>query len=115
MEQLKLAEEHVERLAEVGTRVVAVSKDAVEEIATQQADFDLTLLSDTDFQNARRFASYDDFEKIELHSTILVDATGRVHWARIGGEPFTDFAFLLEEAKKLGAEGLVTELRVAGR
>lgn len=115
MEQLKLAEEHVERLAEVGTRVVAVSMDAVEEIATQQADFDLTLLSDTDFQNARRFASYDDFEKIELHSTILVDATGRVHWARIGGEPFTDFAFLLEEAKKLGAEGLVTELRVAGR
>jgi peroxiredoxin len=115
MEQLKLAQEHVERFAEVGTRVLAVSRDTVEDIAQQQEHFDLTLLSDTEFQNARRFASYDDFEDIELHSTILIDATGRLHWVRIGGEPFTDFAFLLEEARKLGAEGLVTELRVTAR
>ncbi len=27
----------------------------------------------TDYANARRFHSYDDFEEIELHSTILID------------------------------------------
>ena len=32
------------------------------------------LLSDPDHANARRFASYDDFEELELHSTILIDA-----------------------------------------
>jgi peroxiredoxin len=115
VEQLKLAQEHAKQFAEAGTRVLAVSKDSVEEIAAQQAGFDLVLLSDADFENARRFASYDEFEEIELHSTFLVDATGHVHWARIGGEPFTNFEFLLAEAKKLGADGLVTELRVAGR
>jgi hypothetical protein len=43
--------------------------------------------------------SYDDFEEVELHSTILIDRLGRVHWARNGGDPFGDLAFL---EKQLG-------------
>jgi len=50
-------------------------------------------------ENARRFTAYDDFEEMELHATVLIDPQGRVHWASIGGEPFTDMAFL---AKQLG-------------
>ena len=59
------------------------------------------LLSDKEFANARRFQSYDDFENLELHSTILIDAQGRVHWARNGGDPFADFDFLIKEITRL--------------
>ena len=38
--------------------------------------------------------SYDDFEEIGIHSTILIDKDGRVHWAQHGGAPFSDFTFL---------------------
>jgi len=62
-------------------------------------DLPVRLLSDDHFANARRFHSYDDFEESELHSTILIDKLGRVHWARTGGDPFSDMAFL---AKQLG-------------
>ena len=61
----------------------------------------MRLLSDHDHENARRFASYDDFEEIELHSTILIDTAGRVHWKRTGGEPFADMDFLLKSVKQM--------------
>ena len=62
------------------------------------------LLSDHDHENARRFASYDDFEEIELHSTILIDTAGRVHWKRTGGEPFADMDFLLKSVKEMNKQ-----------
>jgi len=61
----------------------------------------MRLLSDHDHENARRFASYDDFEELELHSTILIDSNGRVHWKRTGGEPFADVDFLLQSVKQM--------------
>ena len=61
----------------------------------------VSLLSDTDHANARRFRSYDDFEEIELHSTSLIDKEGRVYWARFGGDPFTDLAFLEKQLKRM--------------
>lgn len=57
------------------------------------------LLSDSNHENARRFHSYDDFEDMELHSTLLIDKKGRVYWGRLGGDPFSDMAFL---EKQLG-------------
>jgi len=61
------------------------------------------LLSDKDHENARRFTSYDDFEEMELHSTILIDTQGRVHWKRTGGDPFGDVDFLLAELVRMNA------------
>ena len=58
-------------------------------------------LSDKAHENARRFASYDDFEEIELHSTILIDKKGRVRWKRTGGEPFMNMDFLVNELKRI--------------
>lgn len=107
IEQLQLAQEHAAELAELGTRILAVSKDDVERIAGYQDSYDFTLLSDPEFTAARRFASYDDFEELELHSTLLIDRAGRIHWKRIGGEPFTDFDFLVREATRLAADGAV--------
>ncbi|MHC4892751.1 MAG: peroxiredoxin family protein [Planctomycetota bacterium] len=107
IEQLQLAQEHAAELAELGTRILAVSKDDTERIAGYQDSYDFALLSDPEFAAARRFASYDDFEELELHSTLLIDRAGRVHWKRIGGDPFTDFDFLVREAKRLAADGAV--------
>lgn len=59
------------------------------------------ILSDAKFENARRFRSYDDFEEMELHSTILIDKQGRVHWAHTGGEPFGDMAFLEKQLERM--------------
>lgn len=61
----------------------------------------IKFLSDTNHENARRFASYDDFEEIELHSTILIDKHGKVRWKRTGGDPFMDMDFLLKELKRV--------------
>ena len=63
-------------------------------------EFGTTLLSDTALENARRFASYDDFEDIELHSTILIDGEGRIRWKRTGGDPFMNIDYLLREISR---------------
>lgn len=86
----------------LNTEVLAVSNAAPETNAKALKEFGalpVRLLSDERFANARRFHSYDDFEEMELHSTILIDKKGRVRWARNGGEPFGDLAFL---EKQLG-------------
>ena len=71
--------------------VLAVSSTPFEKNAQALKEFGslpIRLLSDQQYDNARRFHSYDDFEEAELHSTILIDRKGRVHWARNGGDPF---------------------------
>ena len=61
----------------------------------------VNLGSDTSFENARRFKSYDDFEEMGIHSTILIDKDGRVHWAQHGGAPFSDFKFLSAQLQRM--------------
>jgi peroxiredoxin/tetratricopeptide (TPR) repeat protein len=67
-------------------------------------DVHFTLLSDPKHDNARRFASYDDFEDMELHSTILIDAAGKVRWKRTGGDPFSNVDFLLGEITRVNGK-----------
>ena len=59
------------------------------------------ILSDSSFESAHRFRAYDDFEEMEIHSTILIDRQGRVHWARSGGEPFGDLDFLVKQLERM--------------
>jgi peroxiredoxin len=66
-------------------------------------DLPVQILSDDNHINAHRFHSYDDFEEMELHSTILIDKLGRVYWARNGGEPFGDMAFLVKQLDTMNA------------
>lgn len=62
----------------------------------------IRFLSDSqDRANARRFRSYDDFEEMEVHSTILIDKKGRVHWGTTGGAPFEDMAFLVKQLERM--------------
>lgn len=61
----------------------------------------ITFLSDNNHENARLFSSYDDFEGMELHSTILIDRDGKIRWKRTGGEPFMKIDFLLKELERV--------------
>lgn len=86
--------------------VLAVSSTIPEKNkeSEQLKKLSIKLLSDRDHANARRFTSYDDFEEMELHSTILIDAKGRVHWKRTGGDPFTDMDYLLQALKRMNGK-----------
>ncbi len=102
--QLKDLAKRAEELKSLGVEVLAASNNTPEENAAGMVkDLKARLLSDVSFENARRFKSYDDFEEMPLHSTILIDKRGRVHWARHGGAPFTDFDFLVKEINRLNA------------
>ncbi|MGH9657448.1 MAG: peroxiredoxin family protein, partial [Bryobacteraceae bacterium] len=98
LEQLVEAGKKKDELGRLNTEVLAISPNA-----SPQGDVPFRLLADPKLENARRFLSYDDFEEFELHSTILIDKQGRVHWARHGGDPFKDFDFLLKEIRRLNS------------
>jgi peroxiredoxin len=103
MEQLTAINARSSDWTENDTVVLAVSNASPEKnkASAKLGKLGIHLLSDNNHENARRFASYDDFEEIELHSTILIDASGHVHWKRTGGEPFSDVDFLLKSVKQL--------------
>ena len=106
LEQLTEVTKRKDELWKLDTDVLAVSSDTPEKntASLRIGQLPFRLLSDTKFENARRFKSYDDFEDLALHSTILIDRRGRVRWARNGGDPFTDFDFLFKEIKRLNEE-----------
>jgi peroxiredoxin len=99
------------------TVVLGVSSVSPEKNKSSQklGNLSMRLLSDTNHENARRFASYDDFEGIELHSTILIDRQGRVNWKRTGGDPFTDVEFLMKTVKRMNEEPKAASATLARR
>lgn len=103
VEQLSLINAKADEFEAADTVLLACSSDTPEKNkANQLATFKFNLLSDKNHENARRFASYDDFEDMELHSTILIDREGRVRWKRTGGDPFTKVDYLLAEIGRWG-------------
>ena len=103
MLQLREVAKRKAELAGLNVEVLAVSSAPPEKNAAsaEMGNLGFRLLSDAGHENARRFKSFDDFEEIELHSTILIDRKGRVHWARNGGDPYMDFDFLVKEVRRL--------------
>lgn len=104
LEQLQSLAGKKKQWEKLDTVVLAVSSAKVEAPDAAMKGLDataVTLLTDADHANARRFRSYDDFEEIELHSTTLIDKQGRAYWARFGGDPFTDMGFLEKQLKRM--------------
>ncbi len=99
VDQLVAIDERIQDFDDRDTVVLAISSDTPEmnRNSLKMGELGLQLLSDSEFANAKRFRSYDDFEEMELHSTILVDRNGGMRWARSGGDPFMDLDFLLEQ------------------
>jgi peroxiredoxin len=69
----------------------------------QPRAYPIRLLSNSDLRAFKAYGAYDDFEQRPLHGTFLVDGAGQVRFAEVGAKPFTDAAFLLEEAKRVMA------------
>lgn len=101
--QLKSINDRITEFEAQDTAVLAVCSATPEKLkaSTTLADVSITFLSDNAHENARRFASYDDFEEMELHSTILIDRKGCVRWKRTGGDPFMNIDFLVNELKRI--------------
>ena len=109
MRQLHSIAEKNSDWTRLDTTVLAVSSAAPDKNSAALksfGDLPVRLLSDDHHANAHRFHSYDDFEEMELHSTILIDKQGRVYWARNGGDPFTDMAFLVKQLERMNAARL---------
>ncbi len=104
MKQLKSIAEKTGEWSKLDTVVLAVSPNAPEKNAEYLKTLAMpgvSVLSDPDKANAKRFKAYDDYEEMELHSTLLIDKQGRVHWSRTGGEPFSDLAFLTKQLERM--------------
>jgi peroxiredoxin/tetratricopeptide (TPR) repeat protein len=102
--QLHAIGEKKDEWERLNTVVLAVSHASPDSNAAGLKEFGnlpIRLLSDDRFSNAHRFHSYDDFEAMELHSTILIDKQGRVYWARNGGDPFSDVPFLIKQLERM--------------
>jgi peroxiredoxin len=109
IEQLTLLADKSKDFEERGIRIVAVSSDRAGLRSTATAKgrdtFPFPLVSDQSLKTFKAYRAYDDFEKMPLHATFLIDGGGKVRWQDISYEPFTDVTFLLAESRRLLAFG----------
>ena len=110
MDQLKKLQANKKEWDRLDASVLAVSPNAPAANAELLKGTDysaIRFLSDSASRdNAKRFHSYDDFEEMELHSTILIDKKGRVRWGITGGAPFEDTGFLVKQIERMNQPGV---------
>ena len=121
IEQLNLFAPLASEYEAAGISIVAVSTDSVEglgktlEQAKSGNGFPFPLVSNAGLDIFKAYRAYDDFEKLPLHGTFLIDGQGLVRWQDISYEPFSEPEFLLKEAQrllKLPAAPLITQRSV---
>ncbi|MBM3840658.1 MAG: redoxin domain-containing protein [Verrucomicrobia bacterium] len=107
IEQLNTFAPVARQFTEAGISLAAIGTDSVEglkktlEKSKAESGFPFPLFSDESLNVFKAYRAYDDFEKIPLHGTFLIDGEGLVRWQDISFEPFKDTEFLLAEAKRL--------------
>jgi peroxiredoxin len=107
VEQLRLLAPRTEEFKKAGIDILAISTETVEglaktrEKAGKDGRISFPLAADPTLAAFKQWHAHDDFEATALHGVFLVDGDGRVRWQDIGFEPFTDFHFLLPEARRL--------------
>ena len=93
--------------AGAGISIVAISSEPLDSLKGSVAKLSakepisFPLAADPELNVFRSYRCYDDFEKMPLHGTFLIDAEGLVRWQDISYEPFLNPKFLLDEAKRL--------------
>lgn len=106
VQQLQAFAPMQQQFADAGIDVLAISTDSAEALANSLAlgpegsVLPFPLVSDVGLDTFRAYRAYDDFENKPLHATILVDGNGLVRWQDVSFEPFTDAAFVLQEARR---------------
>jgi len=93
--------------ADAGIPIVTIGSDSVEQLRKSQANdsaeerFPFPILADPEFTVFKEYRVWDDFERIPLHGTFLIDGDGLVRWHDVSYEPFMDADWLLEESRRL--------------
>ena len=106
-EQLQAFAPRLAEFEKAGISLVAVSTDNLEDLKKsherykKDGVFPFPLVSDDALAAFKQYHAYDDFEKVPLHGTFLIDGEGRIRWHDIGAEPFMDVNFVLKESRRL--------------
>lgn len=106
-EQLSAFAPMAQAYKDAGIQLIGVSTDSVADLkralapVKYAAEFPFPLVADAGKEIFKSYRAFDDFEKIPLHGTFLIDGNGLVRWQDISFEPFMDATFLLNEAKRL--------------
>jgi peroxiredoxin len=107
IEQLNAFNPLTKDFAAAGIPILAVSTDSPEglhktmEKAKSDGGFLFPIVSDASLETFKSYRAFDDFERVALHGTFLIDGDGWVRWQNISADPFNDAAWLLAEAKRL--------------
>ena len=97
-EQIKAFADKAPEFKAADLPVVVVTLDAPADLVPNAA---MPVWSGADTSSFKALDAWDDFENKALHTTVVVDATGRIRWQHSGYEPFMRADFLLEEAQRL--------------
>ena len=107
IQQLQTFAPKVAEFEKAGISLIAVSTDNLEDLKKsherykKDGVFPFPLVSDDGLVAFKQYQAFDDFEKVPLHGTFLIDGEGRLRWQDIGAEPFMDANFVLKESKRL--------------
>lgn len=107
VEQLQKFAPRLKDFQQAGINVVAISTENLESLTmsvknfSKDAPFPIPLAADPEMKIFKAYRAYDDFEKLPLHGTFLIDGAGLVRWQDISHEPFMDVDFTLTEFKRL--------------
>lgn len=114
VEQLEAFAPLADQYAAAGISLVGISTDDLATLKQSEDRFNLgenssgfpfPLVSDAVLETFRAYRCHDDFEQMPLHGTFLIDGEGLIRWQDISYEPFTEPAFLLDEARRLLGQG----------
>ncbi len=111
VEQLDHFAPKTEEFRRAGLDLVAISTEDVPTLTKALVSFEeagknipFPLVANGSLDVFKAYRCYDDFEKVPLHGTFLIDAAKRIRWHDISYEPFDDPDFVIEEATRLLGE-----------
>jgi peroxiredoxin len=107
VQQLQAFVPFTKKFEELGVPIIAISTEDKDKLAAslkvlgKGEVFPFPLASDSSLTLFKQYGVYDDFEKMPLHGTFLIDPAGKVRWRDVSFKPFTEPQFVLDEAKRL--------------
>lgn len=107
MEQLNVFAPLARDFEAAGISLIAVSTDAATGLretfakAKDGVGFPFPIVADPELGVFKAYRAFDDFEKIALHGTFLIDGDGLIRWQDISYQPFREAKWLLGESKRL--------------
>ena len=119
-EQLEAFAPMAEAFAEADVQLIAISTDDQKGLKNsldnyKNGTFPFPLVSNADLDVFKAYRAYDDFEKVTLHGTFLIDREGMVRWQDTSFEPFMEPKFVLKEYLRLFGQQQLTTLALPTR